>query len=236
MKILVIPDVHLKPDLFNKAEEIIQKEKVDNVVCLMDIPDDWNKQYDLQLYENTFDAAIDFVKKYPDSRWCFGNHDLSYIWSQSESGYSYTASSLVNKKLTELMNTLSEDNPIRYIQRIDNVLFCHGGLCQNFVDQYVPISKQDDIDETIIRINGLGRYEMWKDDSPIWLRPQYFQRKMYQEDKILQVVGHTPVEKIIKDRNIISCDTFSTYQNGTPIGVEKFLIIDTESWDYYCVP
>ena len=54
MNVLVIPDVHLKPWMFERA------------VCLMDIPDDWNQEYNLELYWDTFDAAVAFAKKYPD--------------------------------------------------------------------------------------------------------------------------------------------------------------------------
>ena len=44
MKILVIPDVHLKPWLFNMAEKILNAGKADKAVCLMEIPDDWNQE------------------------------------------------------------------------------------------------------------------------------------------------------------------------------------------------
>ena len=35
----------------------------------MDIPDDWNQEYNLELYNETFDAAIAFARKYPDTFW-----------------------------------------------------------------------------------------------------------------------------------------------------------------------
>ena len=38
MKILVIPDIHLKPWLFNMAENILNEGKADKALCLMDIP------------------------------------------------------------------------------------------------------------------------------------------------------------------------------------------------------
>ena len=45
MKVLVIPDIHLKPWMFQRAEEIMEKGTVERAVCLMDIPDDWNQEY-----------------------------------------------------------------------------------------------------------------------------------------------------------------------------------------------
>ena len=55
---------------------------------------------------------------------------------------------------------------------------------------------------------------------------------MYKSDEILQIVGHTPVDKISRIGNVISCDVFSTYRNGEPIGTQEFLVIDTKSWRF----
>lgn len=43
MIVLVIPDVHLKPNMFHRAAELMNQGIADRAVCLMDIPDDWNK-------------------------------------------------------------------------------------------------------------------------------------------------------------------------------------------------
>ena len=62
----------------------------------MDIPDDWNQEYNLELYMETFDAAIAFAKKYPETLWVYGNHDLSYIWNEPESGYGPMAEDIMS--------------------------------------------------------------------------------------------------------------------------------------------
>lgn len=227
MKVLVIPDVHLKPRIFYRASVIMHQGIADRAVCLMDIADDWDKQYNIGLYEETYNAAISFAKEYPDTVWCYGNHDVSYIWHMPETGYSSMASATVQKKLIDLKTALPENNPIKYVQRIDNVLFSHGGVCDYFVREYVPASKYHNVDEVIDTINSLGVDEMWKDASPIWLRPQDSNIKMYKPRKMLQVVGHTPVKQIERNRNVISCDVFSTYRDGRPIGTKEFLILDT---------
>lgn len=64
MKILVIPDIHLKPWMFADASIIMEKEEVDKAVCLMDIPDDFNQELNHDLYNQTFDAAISFQSSY----------------------------------------------------------------------------------------------------------------------------------------------------------------------------
>lgn len=232
MRVLVIPDVHLKPFIFSRAKEILKEGSADIAVCLMDIADDWGKEYQLEEYIITYDAAIDFAKEFPNSLWCYGNHDVCYLWNERESGYSHAAKTIVQEELMKLNMTLPADNPIKYIQKIDNILFCHGGISQYFVDKYVPMSMHDDVAYVVDKINSLGHSEMWCDDSPIWYRPQHYKGKMYKPRKCLQVVGHTPVERISRCNNVISCDVFSTYQDRTPIGTQELLLLDTETWEF----
>ena len=78
MKVLVIPDIHLKPWIFDRAEKIIKDGKADRAVCLMDIPDDWNMEFQIERNKETFDRAIAYAMDYPDTLWCYGNHDVSY--------------------------------------------------------------------------------------------------------------------------------------------------------------
>ena len=119
-----------------------------------------------------------------------------------------------------------------FIHRIDNVMFLHGGLTHAFVKYYASDIDYNDTDAVIKKINGLGCREMWDDSSPLWFRPQYYYEKMYRSDEILQVVGHTPVERISLEDNVLSCDVFSTYRTLDPIGTEEYLLIDTKTWDY----
>ena len=191
MKVLVIPDVHLKPQMFRQAAAIMNTRVADRAVCLMDIPDDWDREYDIALYEETYDEAIRFAARFPDTAWCYGNHDLSYFW-----------------------------------------LFSHGGVLNYFVEEYVPKSKYHDVDAVVEEINKLGRLEMWNDMSPVWLRPQRPGIRLYKPRKLLQVVGHTPMDKITREKNLISTDVFSTYRDGRPIGTQEFLLLDTVTWEY----
>lgn len=202
----------------------------------MDIPDDWNKQYNLELYKETFDQAIFFQNEYPDTLWCWGNHDLSYVWNLSESGYSKLAENIVSRQIDKLIEALPNDSQIAYIHRIDNVLFLHGGLSEGFVKKHLNANLEtyNDVDKVVNWVNGLGPSYIWSEGSPLWLRPQYNTLPMYKSDQILQVVGHTPVKDIIKDekRNFISCDVFSTYRDGSQYGTNKFLFLDTEDWSF----
>lgn len=234
MQVLVIPDIHLKPWMFKRAAELMRQGTADQAVCLMDMPDDWNQEFNIGLYEETYDAAIQFAKDFPDTLWCYGNHDMSYLWYQLESGYSVYAQDTVQKKFREFKKTIRADRSA-FIHRIDNVLFMHGGLSDAFVKRYVPARYYNDIDKVVETINGFDAAKMWQNSSPLWFRPQDAEERMYKPKKMLQIVGHTPVSSFIKCGNVISCDVFSTYRNGRPIGIQEFLVVDTATWDFYGV-
>ena len=235
MKVLVIPDVHLKPWIFHRASELMKNKTADLAVCLMDIADDWRQQFNLDLYIQTYDAAVRFAVDFPETLWCYGNHDVCYLWNQRETGYSKIAPWTVCEKLRMLRESLPDKKQLAFIHRIDNVLFSHGGLAEAFVRRYVPSEQHDDVDAVVSMINGFGLGEMWEDLSPVWYRPQYHSGRMYKSRELLQVVGHTPVEQIVKSGSLISCDVFSTYRDGTPIGTQEFPVIDTVTWDCTCI-
>lgn len=232
MKILVIPDIHLKTWIFDRAEDILKADKADRAVCLMDMPDDWNMELQIELYKKTFNRAILFAKTYPDTLWCYGNHDVSYPWGRLESGYSPYAERTVISKLEELENSLQDLSQIAIIHRIDNVLFSHGGLSEDFLRRLNGDLLDADIDEVVAAINDASIDYLWNDESPLWLRPQCRDVNIFRNDKYTQVVGHTPVEKIYEKDGIISTDVFSTYRDGTQIGESAMIVINSETGKY----
>ena len=238
MRILVIPDVHLKPWIFDKADKI-DPSSYDNIVCLGDIADDWGKQNDTTAYEDTYERLLEFYNKHKDALFCWGNHDISYMFYFLETGFSYHMAPTVGKYLTEIENSLKDR--VSIIHRIDDTLFSHGGLCWTFVKKL--FKKDTDID-TIIRETNLlltdkqSAEKVWADDSPLWARIQYTVPNILTygntEDKIkfFNVVGHTPTEYPILQPDFLSLDTFSTMSTGEPIGDEKLVIVDTKTHKY----
>ena len=89
--ILVIPDVHLKPEIFLKAETVVESGVCDRVVMLGDLPDDWGMEENINLYEKTYEIAADFCERHNNTLFCYGNHDISYVWQALENGYSSAA-------------------------------------------------------------------------------------------------------------------------------------------------
>lgn len=235
MELIVIPDCHLKPAMFRQASDLIKKHGIPRAVCLMDIADDWDRGTDLGLYCDTYDAAISFSREHPDTLWCYGNHDISYLWSRYESGFSALAQPVVTDKIYELRCSLPDPGQLAFVHCIGDILFSHGGVSDQFVRRFIPARYHDNISRTVSEINCFGPQEMWQDFSPLWLRPQFTHDKMYRPRKLLQVVGHTPVKKITREKNVISCDVFSTYRNGEPYGSGEFLIIDTDTRQYRCL-
>lgn len=82
-------------------------------------------EFQIDRYEETFDRAIAFAVDYPDILWCYGNHDVSYLWGELEIGCSPYAERTIMTKLEELENSLQDSSQINIIHRIDNVLFSH---------------------------------------------------------------------------------------------------------------
>ena len=232
MKVLVIPDIHLKSWIFDRAEEIMRSGKADRAVCLMDIPDDWDMELDIARYRDTFDRAIRFARENPDTLWCYGNHDVSYPWGKLETGYSPYAERTVISKLEELTNMLPDSLQIAIIHRIDNVLFCHGGLTEDFVNCLNEELIDSDIDEILSVINEASPKYLWNDQSPLWFRPQHRNVGAFRKETFTQVVGHTPVDKIYEENGFISTDVFSTYRDGRQIGESAMVVIDSVSREF----
>ena len=40
------------------------------------------------------------------------------------------------------------------------------------------------------------------------------------------------MNEITREKNLISTDVFSTYRDGSPIGTQEFLLLDTVTWEY----
>lgn len=226
MKVLIIPDIHLKPYIFSMARDIMESGAAQRAVCMMDIADDFGQERNIDLYIQTYQAAIDFALAYPDTLWCWGNHDLAYLWDLNLSGHSRFAASTVCYQLRKLQEATDK---IAFVHRIDEVLFLHGGLSERFVKRYCADEYDGHIDSVIKKINEMGPDTMWNDDSPIWFRPQVYGEPIYRGKEFLQVVGHTPVKTILQEEHILSTDTFSTYRDGSPYGDQKFCVVDTET-------
>lgn len=202
MRILVIPDVHLKSWMFQDADRILETGAADSVVCLGDLLDDWGHQEDAGAYLETLDAATAFAAKYPQTRWCYGNHDIAYLWNVKVSGMAENsmAEQTARRGLFRLYHEIPMDQ-LAFVHRIDDVLFSHAGISRMFVREQICEDLEgsyatlcagegnhdtaeprddaarcriayDNVDRVVAAINELRLAQLWIDDSPLWLRPQ----------------------------------------------------------------
>ncbi|MCR5126859.1 MAG: metallophosphoesterase [Lachnospiraceae bacterium] len=227
MKAFVIPDIHLKPWIIDKAEDIIKKGEYDKIVFLGDFVDDWHQEGNIALYDETFERLQRFIENYPDSHVTWGNHDMSYLWWERESGYSDAARDTAVKWITKL--EYEHRDMFSFVYRVDNVIFSHAGITRDMVACYNK--KKVDLDRMISSLNIGDRSRMWKEYSPLWARPGRFD--FYPKD-YLQIAGHTPVRRpvLYQKNNLLVVDTFSTYRDGRPVGNEKFVWVDTETKEF----
>lgn len=207
MKILVISDIHLNSHLFDRATEIVKKEKIDQVVQMGDLFDNWFAPG--VLYQETLDAARKFKKAHPETVFLLGNHELHYLTKDSLAG-GYKAS------MQPLVQSYIEEFQPKVFYELDNIIFSHAGVLKSFYRDYDLTNEED--------LSVLS-----DDNSPLWLRPfRINQEDLYSK---FQVVGHTPVHYNQYDPNfdMLFTDTHSKYKTGKAIGNGKFVIIDTET-------
>lgn len=233
VKILVIPDVHLRGWMFEEADRLMRENGIEQAVCLGDLVDDWDMQMNREAYKSVFEKAFEFDEKHPNTLWCYGNHDVSYIWHQLESGYSPYQEELVEKMMSQMQKKMGER--LNFCHVIGKCLFTHAGVTWQFLDALryrgFKIRGIRSIEDVKNIINQCGEAELWKDESPVWARPSHEKDyRVFSEYGVFQVTGHTPIGTIFvreKD-NIMFCDNFSILSNGKIIGQREFPVVTDE--------
>jgi hypothetical protein len=214
-KVLCIPDSHLKPNMFDLAEKIMEKYEVDYAIQLGDNIDDFYSLEDDYKKHNA--KMVYFNYKFPNTVWLYGNHEIHALINKPVTGNIYCSNKYAN---------LYKENFNPKLVHIDNkVIFSHAGIFNNFSS----LSEEE--------LNNLDFNKLAIDDSPIWARHN-FNKSLKINDKYknyIQVVGHTPEKEIREDVvdgcKIISIDVFSTNWNKK-FGEEKMIIIDTLTGKY----
>lgn len=230
-KILVIPDVHLKAWMFDRALEIMEREKIEQAVCLGDLVDDFDQEMNTGAYEGIFNKILDFDEAHPNTLWCYGNHDISYLWGKLESGYSPYQEQRVIQNVRILRDKFQDR--LAFAHSIGKCLFTHAGVTWDFLDNLryrgFKVRGIRSIEDVRDMVNQCGEKELWNDDSSLWVRPlNCSPSKLFNEYGVLQVTGHTPVRKSYQNGSILFCDTFSTYADGTPYGDQSFQIVTSD--------
>ena len=229
-KILVIPDLHLKPWICRSAINIMQEMNLTIAVFLGDAFDDWEKENDIALFNETYYYIMRFMEKFPKSLFCYGNHEAAYLWRKREnSRYSTQSEMVVWSALLELKKIMGRR--VAFVHKIQNTFFSHAPIVNSFIKK-LGLDEGVSDDELISKINDLGSEMLWTDDSPILIRPN--SEKFIPYSNKFQVTGHTPVrEPVVIYNKVLMCDLFSTNTGGKPIGSQDFIIVDTmeQTWE-----
>lgn len=235
MRCLILPDVHLKPGIFDRADKILASGQADFAIQMGDLVDDWGQEFNVALYDRTMQRVLKFHRDHPNTLWCRGNHDFGYAYPDKgvrESGHSRFQEGIMGTYLRE-MERIGAKQKVMHL--LGGVIFTHAGLtadwaCRRFEKVgYAPGVKPSEANLVHI-VNHASPEELWQEDSPIWARPQHDEYIMWGD--YLHVVGHTPVRHPTQEDDVLSTDLFSTYRDGTPFGDEKFVIIDTTTKDW----
>lgn len=179
-------------------------------------------EFQIEKYRETFDRAIEFAKTYPDTLWCYGNHDVSYPWGRLETGYSPYAERTVMSKLEELENSLQDSLQIAIMHWIDNVLFSHGGLSVNFLRWLNEELLEADIYEVVAAVNDASKNYLWNDESPLWLRSQNRTVNAFRNDTSYADIVHNNGEDIAE-----------LYDPDQGARIKKFEITDKVASDFF---
>lgn len=154
MKVLVVPDIH---GSWTQALEFIRanKDNVDKVVTLGDYVDDWDDELNGEPMQKGFLQLIEMARAEPEKFClCLGNHDHSYISSQSCSGHKFQYESMYAEMF---MNNLDILYPAVLI---DGVLFSHAGVSQAWyrktVGWYNDRHKEDKVPKKL-----KAEYDKW---------------------------------------------------------------------------
>lgn len=192
MKVLAVGDIHTKMWIIDEVEKMI--DNYDAVVFVGDYADDWHSGplQSIETWEKLYDLQ---VKYYDKVHLVVGNHDYIYLHRTptTASGYNNLTQLILNASENEKLKKWLLAMPV--IREIDGVVYSHAGITDLFKNEYTVEF-------------------LWTDVSPLWARP--FGTKYVE---CPQVFGHTPSKTCWEVQPNIWCiDTFSTYQDDTPIG------------------
>ncbi len=222
-RILVIPDMHLKTHMLGMAERILGHEKIDKIIVLGDLLDDFYARP--ETYEAFWRKFMRFYAPNKDRIvLLYGNHEVSYLL-----GHPVTGNTKHGEEYARRYAKLSPE----IVHIAGKIVFSHAGVFDEFLSARglsdLPVA------EAVALINSMSLEDMWTDDSPLWARPQLHHLRIKDGWlDCLQVVGHTPLQKMEKAGNVISVDVFSTNW-GKKYGEEKMIIIDTETGEFKIV-
>ena len=227
MRIIALGDTHGRTDW----KEIIAKETFDKIVFHGDYFDTHDKiSFEQQM--NNFIDIINYKRENVDKViLLLGNHDHHYLASTNVTGSGLQKKNKIN--IQKQLHIAIDDDLIQMCFIVDNLLFSHAGITKtwckrNSLNDETPI---DELVNSLFKENPnafefayCGNYNVYGDDigqTPIWVRPKSLLKDRI--DGFIQIVGHTPQDKLIVTNDVIFIDTLGTSK-------EYFIYDDTKMY------
>jgi hypothetical protein len=222
-KTLIIPDIHTK---FGLAEEIIEKEKCDEVVFLGDYFDNWDDNYEIA--HQTAEWLKESMKQ--DNRiHLIGNHDLSYSDPKRHmcSGFEELKKHAIDKV------GIDWEQLWRWVW-VDDWLCTHAGLSNEFYKMYAKdgeyiqnfLARMYGTKETEQTLYSVSSFRSNNGDPSagiVWCDWKEF----INIPNVKQIFGHTVGDIVRHEKNNYCIDTalnnYAIYDHKT----EKMQIKDT---------
>lgn len=235
MKVLCLPDCHLKIELLERVGQLLKQHPDWQCVSLGDWADDWQRSP--EEYQEFFNQFLNFCYYHQDNlHLCWGNHDYAY-WTKpgSCSGYVADAKDIVRSAIYEIGESISN---ISTAYLLSTTLFSHAGVSQYAFNQYL---------RTVHNYPQLSFFE-WLEEMlpryaldlgfPLWYRPSNNPHKNTFNPHILQVVGHTPVPTITysKEDNVLYTDTWSTDSKRNSLGDKSLVVVEPATQEWKVIP
>ena len=194
-KRIIIPDIHFN---FDWVKEILRKENPDEVICLGDYFDSYDKTLGCsreKFEELAFDPRITLL---------LGNHDYHYLDISCDGHYS-GYSRETECKISGILSKLWKEKKIQiiYIDFINQIIYSHAGVSDSWMSTYnldlLQVNQRCYENPDYLRFtyrDGGDNSGSSKFNSPIWIRPGSLRKDGYQLGNPCvtwnQVVGHTP--------------------------------------------
>lgn len=255
MRILFVGDLHAKPDLLPLISSVAVRCHADRLILLGDLCDDWRISNNDQIcWLETFIDWFHHESTRFDIIPLLGNHDVPYWLSKTGPTFHSLRETVgfpgfkpgAHRRAHELLHLL----PMRVAWSDDHVLATHAGMLRSWGERFIsgyealsPIGIAgwlNQATETIpllavmYRQVGIMRGGEATTPSPLWADKTELEKD--GDDRLLQVVGHTPVTTVTCSRNVWFCDTFSTMSTGQPVGDGSMLLYENISRTFTPVP
>jgi len=218
MRILVCGDLHCKPYILESA---LKATDWDLFVFIGDACDNWGATQEDNL--KILNLLLEKKQEYGDKFiWLLGNHDWGYYdTSVRMSGHILAGEANVHYFLKETIDSWD----LFYAK--NGYVFSHAGISADFLPltrdiSYKELKSSPGINNPLNEVGPACGGDSYT-PSLLWARPE--EVVALPTDNI-QIVGHTPVEKITIENNLVVCDTFSQYSTGKFIGDQSLLLID----------